>query len=518
MEFQQQETHSIWQSAGMPFLATLQSHETADVCVIGAGIAGLTTAYCLLEAGKSVVVLERGNLHSGQSILTSAHLSPVLGNRYFELQRWHGVDGIRCLAHSHTRAIDEIERIVTREKIDCEFERVTGYLFAAPDHDEDYLRREEKACHEAGLRHVELLSETRSRLMATGPCLRFPGQGRFHPGKYLNGLALAVQRMGGKIFVNSEAEELKGGKNAVVTTQRGVQVNCGAIVVAANVPFNDRITLHTKMAAYRTFVVGLELEAERLDHSLFWDTEDPYHYVRTCHDASGNGIVLVGGEDSRTGQNLDDIGQFQRLRQWASERLGIDARARFYWSGQVLEAHDGVAYIGPNPGDEKNIFVVTGDCGNGLTHGTIAGMLLRDLIMGQENAWAELYDPARVNLRTLSTFVSETALSTAPYADWVRTGDVSSVQEIPAGEGAVIRDGMSKIAVYKDPHQHTHYFSAVCPHLNGIVRWNSMEKTWDCPCHGSRFDRMGNVINGPAATGLKEIVDTSVRDADTASA
>jgi len=145
-------------------------------------------------------------------------------------------------------------------------------------------------------------------------------------------------------------------------------------------------------------------------------------------------------------------------------------------------------------------------------------MLLRDLILGRVNPWAELYDPARVNLRSLKTFMAETAWSTAPYADWVRAGDVKSVQEIPAGEGAVIREGVGKVAVYVDHHQRPHYFSAVCPHLSGIVRWNSMEKTWDCPCHGSRFDRMGGVINGPAATGLKEIADNTVQEGNIASA
>lgn len=518
MEFTSQETHSVWQKEGKPFLPSLNTHEQADVCIIGSGIAGLTTAYCLLEAGQSVVVLDRGDLHSGQTILTSAHLSPCLGSRYFELQRWHGLNGVRAAAHSHTRAIDEIERITTKEKIDCEFERVTGYLFAAADHDEEYMRKEEKACHDAGLRHVELLSESHSRLLSTQNCLRFPGQGRFHPGKYLSGLSLAVQRMGGRIYVNTSAEKIEGGVNAHVETNRGFKVSCGAIVVATNVPANDRITLQTKMAAYRTYVVGLELDDDRLDHSLFWDTEDPYHYVRTCHDTDGKGIVLVGGEDHRTGQNSDDQGQFQRLRQWAEERLGIAGPTRFHWSGQVLEAHDGLAYIGKNPGDAKNVMVATGDCGNGLTHGTIAGMLLRDLLLERENPWAELYDPGRVNLRSLKTFVSETALSTAPYADWVRGGDVSNVQEIPAGEGAVLRDGLSKIAVYKDQHQRPHYFSAVCPHLSGIVRWNSVEKTWDCPCHGSRFDRMGQVINGPAVTGLTEIADNTAREGDIASA
>lgn len=518
MEYSAQETTSIWQEESKPFLPFLHGHEGAQVCVIGAGIAGLTTAYCLLEAGKNVVVLERGDLFTGETLHTTAHLSPVLGSRYFELQRWHGLNGIRAVAHSHTRAIDEIERIVTREKIECDFERVTGYLFAGPDHDEDYLRREEKACHDAGLRNVDYLDESRSRLIRTGPCLRFPGQARFHPGKYVTGLAAAVQRRGGRIYVNTEAIRLEGGQNAYVETNRGFRINCEAIVVAANVPFNDRVTLHTKMAAYQTYAVGIEIDDEQMDHSLFWDTEDPYHYVRTHRDHDGTPILIVGGEDHRTGQNDEEGAQWARLVRWAGDRMGARGRVRYRWSGEVHESHDGVAYIGRNPNDSDNVFIVTGDCGNGLTHGTIAGVLLRDLVIGHRNPWADLYDPSRVNLRTLSTFMSETALSTAPYADWVRSGDVESIQDIPHGEGAVIRDGITKIAAYKDPHGRIHCFSAVCPHLNGIVRWNSMEKTWDCPCHGSRFDRHGHVIHGPAPHGLKPLPDTTVRETDAASA
>ncbi len=290
-----------------------------------------------------------------------------------------------------------------------------------------------------------------------------------------------------------------------------------SVVVATNVPVNDRITMHTKMAPYRTYVIGLSVPADRLDPSLFWDTADPYHYVRTCRDVNGEELLLVGGEDHRTGQEREHE-QFPRLREWARDRLGIEGEVRYHWSGQVIESHDGIAYIGENPGDEKNVFIATGDSGNGLTHGTIAGLLLRDLVLERDNPWRELYEPARMNLRSLGTFLSENAKGAAPYADWISGSDVSSMEEIPAGEGAVLRDGAQKIAVYKDHQSRVHCFSAVCPHLSGIVRWNGLEKTWDCPCHGSRFDRMGHVVNGPATVGLRAIVDTTVREADAASA
>ena len=516
METPHQETLSVWQRSDPPFLPSLSSHEAVDACVIGGGIAGLTTAYHLLESGRSVAVLERNGLQ-GQTVLSSAHLTAALDERYFRLRQMHGRDGARLAAESHSFAISEVERIARREGIDCDFARTPGFLFLAPGESEDLLARELDACHEAGLAGVTYLPTGHSPLFTTGPCLRFADQARFHPGRYLAGLARAIQRRGGKIYTHTEATGAEGGRPARVPTNRGFQVVCEAIVVATNVPFNDRLTMQTKMAPYRSYVIGLVLPEQRLDLSLFWDTADPYHFVRTCFDESGERILLVGGEDHRTGQD-EGGNHFQRLRDWARDRLGIEGALRYHWSGQVLEPHDGLAYIGRNPGDDDNIFIVTATSGNGLTYGTLAGRLLSDLVNGRENSWAALYEPSRINFRSLGTFLSENARTAAPYADWLTSGDVANVEEIPAGEGAVLRNGMQKIAVYKDGHGCPHFFSAVCPHLNGIVRWNGAEKTWDCPCHGSRFDRLGHLLDGPANTGLKALVDTTIREGDAISA
>ncbi len=518
MEYSPQESSSLWQEERKPFLEHLQGHESAEICVIGAGISGLTTAYLLAECGRPVVVLDRGDAFSGETLFSTGHLSNSLGHRYFELQRWHGKAGSKSIAASHTKAIEEIERIIRKEKIECEFERVNGYLITGQDHDLADLQKELHACHEAGLRDVDLITDSQSRLLHCGPCLIFPGQARLHPGKYVRGLILALQKLGGRVFSNTEAVHLEGGQEALVETSRGWNVRCEAIVVAANVPFNDRIAVHSKMAAYQTYVVGIEIENERMDHSLYWDTEDPYHYVRTCRSPGGVPLLLVGGEDHRTGQNEEEGAQWAHLVRWASDRMGVKGRILYRWSGEILESHDGVAYIGRNPNDSDNVFIITGDSGNGLTHGTIAGLLIRDLVNGVASPWASVYEPSRVNFRAFPAFVAETTQSTLPYTDWISSGDVVSIQDIPSGEGAVLRDGISKIAAYKDHHQRVHLFSAVCPHLGGIVRWNSLEKTWDCPCHGSRFDRRGKVIHGPAPHGLKPIPDTTVRETDIASA
>lgn len=516
MEFPHQETLSVWQSEDGPVFSSLNSPQAVDVCVIGGGIAGLTTAYRLLESGRSVAVLERGHL-GGETLLSTGHLTVALDQRYFRLRQTLGARAASSAAASHAFALAEIERITRAADIECDFGRVPGFLFLSGEHDPELLLRELEACRDLGIGGVEYLTQTDSLLFKPGPALRFAEQGRFHPGRYLAGLARAIQRKGGKVYSHTEATAVKGGWPARVPTSRGFEVSCEAVVVATNVPFNDRFTMQTKMAPYRSYVVGIEIPDDRDHDALFWDTAEPYHYVRTYRERSGERIALVGGADHRTGQETS-ADPHQQLRSWARERLGVEGPLRYQWSGQILEPHDGLAFIGRNPGDEANVFVACGFSGNGLTYGTIAGRLITDLINGQENEWEDLYEPARISLRTLGTFFTENARTAAPYADWLTAGDVESVDEIPAGEGAVIRQGTQKLAVYKDPHGRPHYYSAVCPHMSGLVRWNSTEKTWDCPCHGSRFDKNGNLLNGPANVGLSAIVDSSVRGEDAVSA
>jgi Rieske Fe-S protein len=214
-------------------------------------------------------------------------------------------------------------------------------------------------------------------------------------------------------------------------------------------------------------------------------------------------ILIVGGEDHKTGQENDGADRFSRLEAWARERFHAMREVQFRWSGQVMEPIDGLAFIGHNPLDHENVFIATGDSGMGMTHGTIAGILLTDLIMGRDNPWGSLYDPARKTLRAGIEFVKETSNMASQYSDWMTSGDVSSADEIAADSGAVLRRGLKKISIYRDQQGTLHEMSAVCPHLGCIVAWNSSEHTWDCPCHGSRFDAYGRVINGPANRDLQ---------------
>lgn len=475
------------------------SGERFDVCVIGAGIAGMSIAYRGACEGLSVLVIDDGKIGGGQTSCTSAHLSSTIDDRFCEVERLRGPTAARLAFESHAAAIDFIELTASHEQIECQFKRVDGYLVNPPGGDSGILDREEAAAREAGAR-VERVDRAPWLDFDTGPCLRFTRQAQFDPMKYLGGLARRFIERGGRVVTHAHVVEVAGGDDAHVTTRDHRVVRARSIVVATNVPINDRVIMPLKQAPYLTYVIAAEVARRYLPTALFWDTCDPYHYVRLVEDASdGHDLLIVGGEDHRTGQAKDHARRWMNLEQWTRERFPSAADVRFRWAGQVIETFDGLAYIGENPNDEKNVYIVTGDSGMGLTHGSIAGMLIVDLIMDRDNPWTTLYDPARFPpAGDIGGWVAEGFRSVTPYANWLTPGEIDSVATLSCGGGAVIRSGLRKLAVYRDEQGELHAYSATCPHLNAIVCWNDGEKTWDCPAHGSRFDCQGKVIIGPA--------------------
>lgn len=485
--------------------AKLSGEVRAEVCIIGAGIAGLSTAYLLAREERQVAVLEADRPGTGQTARTTAHLGSYIDDGLTEVERVHGVEGLRLAIESHAAAIDRIEAIVQQEKIDCGFRRVDAYLFLSPESKRKELEDELAAAHRAGWTQVELLESTPVPSLSGVPCLRIPNQAEFHPLKYLSGLRDALGRMGAKVYTGSQVIRAGGTDLRTVETASGAMLIADKVVVATNSPITNRVQMHTKRHPYVTYVVGLEAESAQFPEALYWDTSAPYHYVRlTRHE--GRNILIVGGEDHKTGQGGEHLQEcYDRLESWARERFpGLGARS-YHWSGQVMETLDGLGYIGLNPLDNGNVFIATGDSGMGMTHGTIAGILITDLIQGRSNPWTSIYDPARKPMKTIADFVTENANMAFQYRDYVTGSDVLSIDEIPAGQGAVIREGLAKVAVYRDKAGKVHRCSAVCPHLGAIVRWNNDEKTWDCPAHGSRFAAHGECIQGAAYRPLAKV-------------
>ncbi len=490
-------TSSTWMAETVPTYECDLPDRDPDVCVVGAGIAGLSTALALARQGLAVLVLDQGPIGGGQTARTSAHLASALDDHFHVLERRFGRGGARIAAASHAAAIDAIEANVRQLGIACAFQRVPGYLFAPPGATHRELARERDAARRAGLVCDDV---PRAPLpFDTGPCLQFSRQAEFHPIADLRGIAEALVASGGRICTARHVVAIRGGQQVELELERGRSVRAAAAIDATNASITSRFDLPLRDAAYRTYVIALAVPHGYIPHALYWDIADPYHYVRVAGD-EGRELLLVGGEDHRVGQG-DPALAFAALESWTRERFPDAADVAARWSGQILEPADGMAYIGPVPG-EQNVYVVTGDSGNGLTHGTVASLLLPALILHGDHPWAKLYAPDRTHLHGLGTLAAEAARSNAPYADWLRGGDVESLDQIPPGHGATLRHGLHVIAAFRDDHGNCHLRNARCPHLHGVVRWNDVEQTWDCPCHGSRFDAYGHVMNGPAATDL----------------
>lgn len=508
--------------------SSLLEEEPVDVAVIGGGIAGLTTAYLLSKSGKKVAVIEDGYIGSGETGRTTAHITHALDDRYYNLEEKHGLDDARNAANSHTAAIGLIESIIREEKISCDFERLDGFLFLDPTDKKESLDKELEATHRAGIVNTEILEKAPLPSFNTGPCIRFPNQAQFQPLKYLKGMQNSIIKNGGQIFTETHAQEVNADS---IKTENGYTLKARNIVISTNAPIIDKTSkIYDKQDVYRTYVIGARIKKGTIPTALYWDTGDqksenlvaPYHYVRIQimdneNDSSNNyDLLIVGGEDHQTGYSSsnDEIeNRYMRLESWARERFPIEG-IEYRWSGQVMEPKDSLAFIGHNPGDNRNnIYIATGDSGNGITHGTIAGILLTDLILGKSNPWATLYDPSR-KMRKQSEAKSEGAQTQDPSemstdqnaqdnakrSSSKGEGKTPSIENLNEGQGVVLEE--KKIAAYKDKGQ-LHTYSAVCTHLGCTVIWNNSEKSFDCPCHGSRFSSSGNVINGPANTSLE---------------
>ena len=489
---------SAWMaSATVPHFSPLQGDTRSDVCIIGAGLAGMSTAYMLLREGKSVIVIDSDSIGAGETGRTTAHFFPP-DERYFEIERGFGSDKVALVADSYRKATDCVEAIVRAEQIDCDFERLDGYLVSPDGKWDDTLEREYAVTTRLGL-EVRRLERVPGLPYDTGPCLRFARQAQFHPLRYLAGLARSIGGLGGRIHAGTRALAVGGDSGArQVETERGI-ITCRSVVVATNTPFNDRVVMHTKQSAYRSYVVALRVPKDAIPRFLLWDTGDPYYYVRLANGGVGSGdeLLIVGGQDHKTGQDAQPQHRYDEIEAWTRARFPMAGEVAYRWSGEVMEPADGIAFLGRNPMD-KDVYIITGDSGNGMTHCTAGAILVSDLILERPNRWTELYAPSRKAFHGIGEFITEQANTLAQYTDWLRGGDVESAGEIEAGRGALLRDGGRLLAVYRSEDGGISAVSAACTHLGCAVRWNGAEKSWDCPCHGSRFAPDGTVLHGPA--------------------
>ncbi|MCO5583184.1 hypothetical protein L7F22_037092 [Adiantum nelumboides] len=468
-------------------------------------------AYNLVKEGKKVIVLEGKAIGSGMTGRTTAHLMAWNDDFYYMVADRHGEEVAKLVGESHRAAIDFVERTVQDENIDCKFSRVNGYLFPHEDSEEvmGMLNKEFEAAKRVGfdVKMVDLKKDPACGKISNA--ILFPNNADFHPLMYIQGLAKAITNRGGKIYEQCRVSKNEGHK---VTTEDGVTVTAHAVVLATHSPLNHNLAIHSRQEAQRSYVLGFKLKKGSVKKAQWWDTNSPYHYIR-IEEKDDFDVLVVGGNDHPTGiKGKDYLDPYSSLEKWARERWTEAGEVLYKWTGQVYKPIDTLHLVGPDPKPSlgENVYVATGDSGQGMTGGTIAGILLKDLILKRENPWARMYSPARLPSPDLSTaqagtgIVEQTVKGYASNAPLVGT-DTIDIEDLMPTTGAIKQEGLQKVAVYKDENGQLHKYSAVCPHLKCIVQWNPVDKSFDCPCHGSIFDSYGRCVNGPAKADLSPL-------------
>ena len=511
MNVEQEQSRSLWMDLPAIEVASLPGDLSTDVLVIGAGIAGLSVAFELLRSGRQVMVVDRGRPARGMSARTSAHLAFELDDYFLELIRTRNLETARQYYASQSAAVDRIEEIALAEGIDCDFVRVDGYLVPAGVQDVDYLRKELAASLQAGFPDAEWV-ERGPGPFAASPAIRFPRQARFHPLKYLYGLLAVLRSRGVEVYGHTPIGSLEEeGEVVVATALEGRRITAKAVVVATNSPFHLQIPIHTKQAPYRTYVLAANVPQGSVPDALIWDTLEPaYHYVR-IQPGREHDVLIVGGEDHKTGEEDDMPQRFARLENWARALFPEMGEVTHRWSGQVMEPSDYLPFIGRSP-QYDHVWLVTGDSGEGLTTGVAAALILRELVNGGEHRWAGAYDPSRSVFHGLREYLTENLDAARHWAAHLQRGDVRSAADLQPGQGAITKIEGEAVAAYRTIEGELRLLNATCTHAGCVVRWNSFERCWDCPCHGSQFSVDGEPLQGPAHQPLEEFApQVSVR-------
>ncbi|BCW78716.1 FAD-dependent oxidoreductase [Arthrobacter sp. NicSoilC5] len=484
---------SLWlATAGATDFPQLHGTVEVDVAVIGGGIAGLTAALALKRSGHSVAVLEAGRIGTGVTGHTTGKVTSLHRLAYTDLQRSHGVAAARSYGLANQAAVEYIGAVVDAENISCGFRRVANYTFAAGPDALPQVRAEAGLAADLGLPSTFTVDVPLPFPVAGA--VRFDGQAQIHAVQYLQGLAGRVDGNGSFVFERTRALELREGRPVTVAAADGTVLARDAIV-ATNVPFADHGRFEALCRPHRSYIVAAPIDTPPLD-ATFISADEP---MRTLLTVRLNGVtyLLTGGEGHPAGTQVDPAPRQASLARYARVQFGAGGVA-YRWSTQDALPLDGVPYAGPLNPDSRHAFIITGLRKWGLTNGTAAALMLADLLNGTPNEWAALFDTNRATSRAATA----PGPPAAPGDTVPRQKAARRTADLAPGDGTVIETDGTSTACYRDPAGQVHAVSATCTHLGCTVGFNREDRTWDCPCHGSRFDVDGKVIQGPATEDL----------------
>jgi glycine/D-amino acid oxidase-like deaminating enzyme/nitrite reductase/ring-hydroxylating ferredoxin subunit len=501
-------THAIWEDTIKERKAypRLTQNTTVDIVIIGAGITGLTTAYQLMNEGKSIAILEANIIASGTTGHSTANLYVPIQQSFHKILHNYGSEAAKTIAHSRLSAINFIEKTIEQHAIDCHFCRRPFYYFTDESQQIAYIEREYRALQEIGI-HCELSDELPYGLNSIKSC-KIHNQARFNPTLYLLALSKILSENNCQIFEHSPVSNYEERADSCIAYSNNYKIMAKKMVIATHVPIGINKTQFL-VYPYRSYAVAVRLKNTQYSNSNCWRIGSPY-YALSTHNAFSKDldILIVAGAHHKTGQPESDNHEshITHIKNYISQHFSVDTFP-YQWSAQHYQPADNLPYIGLATRQSKNLYVATGYSSDGLTYGTVAGILLANLIVGSHNSWETLYSPNRGNyIASAPKFIKENTNVFIHYAkDLPAIAEVKNTDQINKGEGKIIMVNGEKCAAFRDEQNQLHCVSAVCTHMKCIVKWNNAEMSWDCPCHGSRFSITGDVLEGPALSPLEKI-------------
>lgn len=486
-------TRPLWRRCDdeNPF-APLQHDLDVDVAIVGAGITGITLAALLKQGGRRVAVIEARDVGAGCTGHSTGHLSPLLDSGVCQVERLFGEEAAKLLARATIEAIDLVGTLVDVHRVECGYRRMPGYLFTEDESGVRELEQEMEAGVRAGL-DMALVRET-PLPFTVRLALRTQGGGQLDPRAYVTGMARSLAAQGVAIHPATRALDVEPGAPCRVFTERGT-VRAADVVLATHSPIGVHL-VQTELLPYSSYAIAAKLRGVAPPEGLFWDTADPYHYL-TRHVYDDGVYLVAGGADHKTGSVEETGRHYDALEAYVRSRFPV-AAITHRWSFDFFEPADQLPYVGRTP-LANHVWFATGFSGDGLVLGPAAARLLADQLLGRASPYERLFDARRFKPRASAKRVFEEGLDVARHFIGDRIGNGGGAPEdLARGEGRVLVAQGERLACYRDEGGTLHAFSAVCPHMKCIVHWNGAEKSWDCPCHGSRFSALGELIAGPA--------------------